>query len=192
MAANPSEISPLRSFTHYITGHDAEGKALIHSSTPSQWQTFEGAATAFDLIYTTGQFPVNLNGDADIRAHEQLIQSGQLGPVNPNGTVCRVVDFGPHNLFLMHRTQSLDYGVVLEGEMEMLVDVGDPVLMKRGDVIVQRATLHGWRNPSETEWARMFFVLQECQPVTIGGKELKEDLGFAAEEGIINSSRNDQ
>lgn len=191
MTVNSDQLSPLGSYTRHITGHDAKGNAVIHSSTPSQWQTFEGA-TAFDLIYTTGPFPANLNGDADIHAHEQLSQSGQLGLVNPNGTVCRVVDFGPHNRFLMHRTQSVDYGVVLEGELEMVLDAGDPVLMKRGDVIVQRATIHGWRNPSETEWARVFFVLQECQPLTIDGKEMKEDLGFAAEEGIINASANDQ
>ncbi|KAJ5601209.1 hypothetical protein N7510_010743 [Penicillium lagena] len=192
MTANPGQISPLRSLTRHITGHDAEGNAVIHSSTPGQWQTVEAGSMAFDVIYTTSQFPANLNGDADIRAHEQVSQSGQLGLVNPNGTVCRIVDFGPHNRCLMHRTQSLDYGVVLEGEIEMLLDVGDPVLMKRGDVAVQRATLHGWRNPSETEWARMLFVLQDCQPLTISGQEMKEDLGFAAEEGIINPSGNDQ
>lgn len=61
----------------------------------------------------------------------------------------------------MHRTQSLDYGVVIEGEVEMVLDDGVSTVMGRGDVAVQRGTSHGWRNVSKTEWARMFFVLQE-------------------------------
>jgi quercetin dioxygenase-like cupin family protein len=78
---------------------------------------------------------------------------------------------------MMHRTQSLDYGVVLEGSIELLLDSEQTKLMHRGDVAVQRATMHAWRNPSKTEWARMLFVLQDCQELTLGGKPLKEDLG---------------
>ena len=51
--------------------------------------------------------------------------SGKLGLVNPKGTVCRVVDFAPGYECMMHRTQSLDFGVVLEGKVEMLLDSGD-------------------------------------------------------------------
>ena len=46
----------------------------------------------------------------------------------------------------MHRTVSLDYGVVLEGEVELVLDSGETRLMKRGDVSVQRGTNHAWRN----------------------------------------------
>lgn len=177
MASNPGQISPLRGVTRHITGHDASGNAVIQSSSPGQWRLYEENAMAFNVVYTTSQFPADLNNDADLRAHENVMQSGQLGLVNPHGTVCRIVDFAPNSRALVHRTQSLDYGIVLEGEIEMVLDVGDPVFMKRGDVAVQRATMHGWRNPSETGWARMVFVLQDCQKLTIGGKEMKEDLG---------------
>lgn len=52
--------------------------------------------------------------------------------------------------------------------------------MKRGDIAVQLATKHSWRNASRTEWARMMFVLQDCKPIVIGGERLKEDLNGSA------------
>ena len=114
-------------------------------------------------------------------------KSRTLGLVNPNGTICRIVDFAPNCEPLMHRTQSLDYGVVLEGELEMVLDDGVTRVMGRGDVAVQRATIHGWRNTSQTEWARMLFVLQECQKPLAGGKELGEDVSSASsQEGLAS------
>lgn len=136
---------------------------------------------AFNVIYTTSQFPADLNNDKDIKTHDQVTSSGKLGLVNPNGTVCRVVDFAPGYECMMHRTQSIDYGIVLEGTIEMVLDSGDRRQMQRGDVAVQRGTMHAWKNASETDWARMIFVLQDCQKLEIGGQELKENLGRGAE-----------
>ena len=51
----------------------------------------------------------------------------------------------------IHRTVSLDYGVVLEGEIEVMLDLGELRLLKCGDLAVQRATMHTWRNTSSTE-----------------------------------------
>ena len=138
--------------------------------------------------------PADLNQDEDLKTHENTMASGKLGLVNPKGTVIRCVDFKPGYSCAMHRTQSLDYGIVLEGEIEMyvwfhsyvdlylpsmyrLLDSGEKHQMKRGDVAVQRATQHQWRNKSATEWARMMFVLQDIKPLTVSGQEMKEDLG---------------
>jgi hypothetical protein len=71
-----------------------------------------------------------------------------------------------------------------------VLEEGEPTVMKRGDIAVQRATMHGWRNPSETEWARMVFVLQDIQPLVVGGEKLKEDLGIG--KGVLDPSGNDQ
>ena len=64
----------------------------------------------------------------------------------------------------MHRTKSLDYGVLLEGEIIAIVDSGEEKTLKKGDLVIQRATNHSWRNPSRTEWARMLFVLVDVEP----------------------------
>lgn len=153
-------------------------------------QPYPGFRTSNSLVYTTSTFPADLNADADLARHQQILSAPEnLGLVNPNGTVCRIVDFAPNNKTLMHRTQSLDYGVVLEGEVLMQLDDGSETLMRRGDVAVQRATKHAWKNASESEWARMLFVLQDCMPLSVGGESIGEDLG--AGSAVFAKSRND-
>ncbi|CEL04649.1 hypothetical protein ASPCAL05776 [Aspergillus calidoustus] len=182
--SNPGQLSSLPGITRYVTGHDSAGKAIIQTENPADWSSYENNSMAFTVAYTTSEFPADLNNDADIKKHEDLKASGKLGLVNPNGTVCRFVDFAPKGPPLMHRTQSLDYGIVLEGEIEMTLDSGEKRLLKRGDMAVQRATMHAWHNPSETEWTRMVFVLQECKPLVVGGEELGEDLSQATTSDI--------
>ena len=77
----------------------------------------------------------------------------------------------------MHRTVSLDYCVCLEGSVELLLDSGEKRQLHRGDIVIERATMHQWRNLSHTEWARMLYVLTPVEPVKIGDKELGEDYG---------------
>ena len=86
----------------------------------------------------------------------------------------------------MHRTVSLDYGIVVYGSVELILDSGETRLMKPGDVSIQRGTNHAWRNTSETEWARMMYVLQPSLPIEINGKPLGEELGHM--EGVRSSS----
>ena len=181
-SSNPGQLSfNLPAVTHYLTGHDAStGKAIVQSTREGSWNGLLNDSIAFNVVYTTSEFPASLNDDKDIHTHDELMSSKKLGLVNPNGTVCRMVDFGPGSKPLMHRTQSLDYGLVLEGSMEMILDSGETKLMHRGDVAVQRGTMHAWKNASPTEWARMYFVLQDCQEVILNGKPLGEDLGFAS------------
>jgi len=171
------KLSTLPQLHRYVTGHDAAGKAVVHKHNDFQWDPYDNGQLAFSVAYTTSTFPADLNGDADVAAHEALAASGRLGLVNARGTVLRCVDFAPGYACGMHRTQSLDYGIVLEGEVDMVLDSGETHPMKRGDVAVQRATNHQWVNRSQTEWARMMFVLQDCQPLVIGGVEMREDLG---------------
>jgi hypothetical protein len=178
------QISNLRAVTAYLTGHNDDTKAIVQETRPADWSAYEGNQMAFNVIYTTSQFPAQLTADADIATHKSVVgEPGKLGLVNKNGTVCRIVDFAPGYECMMHRTKSLDYGVVLEGEILLVLDAEEqaPQRMGRGDVAVQRATMHAWRNPSETEWARMLFVLQDCQDVFVNGEKLGEDHGRGTE-----------
>lgn len=167
----------LRQPQRFITTHNASGKAVVHSHEPFSWAPYDNNNLAFAVPYTTSRFPPDLNDDADLAEHERVAASGQLGLVNPGGTVLRCVDFAPGYACAMHRTQSLDYGVVLEGEVDMVLDGGDLHTLRRGDVAVQRATQHQWVNRSLTEWARMLFVLQDCEPLVVNGVRMGEDLG---------------
>lgn len=186
----PNQLSTsLPGPTAYLTGHDDKsGKAIIHSTRPINWTSFDDGALSMAVAYTTS-FPPNLNADADIKAHDEKVASGKLGLVSGGGTVLRYVDFAPEYECMMHRTQSVDYGIVLEGEVESVLDSGEVQRMGRGDVMVQRATMHAWRNPSKTEWARMIFCLQDSKPLFVGGERFGEDLGRGTEG--LPSSGND-
>ena len=161
--------------TVYLTGHNESGQAVIHSARPVKWAKYDDDKLAMSVAYTTS-FPANLNEDADVSAHEKKMADGSMGLVSGGGTVLRYVDFAPGYECMMHRTLSLDYGIVLEGTIESVLDSGEVKVMRRGDVMVQRATMHSWRNNS-TAWARMIFCLQDCQPLTVAGRKLGEDLG---------------
>ena len=93
------------------------------------------------------------------------------------GTVLRFVDMAPNALSPMHRTVSLDYGVIIEGTVELVLDSGETRVLNRGDVCVQRATAHAWRNVTPgDEWARMMFVLVTSEEPEVNGKKLGEEL----------------
>lgn len=170
------QLSNLSAPTRFITTHDASGKAIVHSSSDFQWRSYDKGEMAFSVQYTTSQSPPDLNSESDIASHEAIMATGKLGLVNPGGSVLRWVDFAPGCVCLMHRTQSLDYGIVVDGRIDMALDSGELHHLKRGDVAIQRATQHRWINPSQTEWTRMVFILQECKPLVVDGKHLGEDL----------------
>ena len=141
----------LPSTTTFVTGHNSEGKAIIHSARPATWKSFEDGVMGFNQIYTN-EFPADLNGDADIRFHNDKIAGGNLGLAVKSGTVCRMVDFGPEYVCMLHRTQSLDFGIVVEGEVDLMLDDGSSTRLKRGDIAVQRATMHSVSLFSLSTW----------------------------------------
>lgn len=161
----------------FITDHNDQGKAVYSNQIEEKlpWQELPDGAR-FCLGYTTRTSPVNMNDGADVLSYTGDLEN-KPGIMIHGGTVCRIVDMRPGVLSPMHRTVSLDYGVVLEGEVELVLDSGEVRLMRRGDVAIQRGTNHAWRNASPTNWARMLYVLQESEPVMIGSKPLDEDYG---------------
>ena len=73
----------------------------------------------------------------------------------------------------MHRTHSLDYGLILRGRVDLELDGGEVLHLHSGDVIVQRGTNHLWFDPSHTEWTRVAFVLLDALPVSANGTVLE-------------------
>ncbi|KAK5995682.1 Cupin-domain-containing oxidoreductase srdB [Cladobotryum mycophilum] len=187
--ASKETISGLENIVVNVTGHDDSGKEIFVSSTPAEWKPYTDGKLGMSILYTT-QFNANLNGDEDIEKHKTRMATTLPGLVNPGGTLLRMVDFAPGDPGLMHRTKSLDYGIVVKGELEAIMESGEKRIMRQGDVCVQRGTSHAWRNLSETEWARMVFVLQDVQPIVLGGEKLKED--FRGKTVDIPPSLNDE
>lgn len=173
-------VNNLRMPERHITTHDSSGKAVFYPSIPSAIPFEEISGTKgdrFGLAYATNAIPARLTDDADIQTYNAFLVN-KPGIIVKGGTVLRMVDISPGNTSPMHRTVSLDYGVVLEGEVDAVLDSGETRRLKRGDIVVQRATNHAWRNASQTEWARMLYVLHEAEAVVLpNGEKLGEDYG---------------
>jgi len=146
-----------------VTGHDKNGRAVVKIDEVSKNIISSRPGQAACVVWTTESFPVNNMGDAD----EGL---RQVGTTLKNGTVFRVVEFGPGVAPRNHRTDSIDYAVVLSGEIDM--ELTDSVVhLKAGDVLVQRGTIHNWVNPA-TQPCVIAFVLIDAKPVEADGKVL--------------------
>ncbi len=146
-----------------VTGHNANGRAVIKIDEVSKNITSSRPGATACVIWTTESFPANNTGDAD----EGLRKAGTT---LKGGTVFRVIEFAPGVASRNHRTDSIDYAVVVSGEIDM--EIEDSVIhLNAGDVLVQRGTIHNWVNRG-TEPCVMAFVLIDAKPVEVGGKVL--------------------
>jgi len=146
-----------------VTGHDDQGRAkvLIDEQVKNVFSHRPGAF--YSVIWSSEGFPVDNDGDAD--------PSGKkIGTTIAGGTVFRVVSFGPGVAPRNHRTDSIDYAVVMSGEIDMELDAGT-VHLKAGDVLVQRGTIHNWVNKGEVPCV-IAFTLVAAKSVSAGGKTL--------------------
>ena len=146
-----------------VTGHDAEGRAKVLIDEPVKNVMSPRPGAQYSVIWSSEGFPVDNDGSDD--------PSGKtIGTTIPGGTVFRVVSFGPGVSPRNHRTDSIDYAVVISGEIDMELDIGS-VHLKAGDVLVQRGTIHNWVNTGTVPCV-IAFTLVAAKPVTAGGKTL--------------------
>jgi quercetin dioxygenase-like cupin family protein len=147
-----------------VTAHDGNGKAVVKIDEISRdVVSFRPGATIANIWSTEG-FPVDNAGATD-RAKEITATT------RDNGTVFRVIEYGPGVTPRNHRTNSIDYAVVLSGEIDMELD-DQLVTLRAGDVLVQRGTIHNWVNRYDAPCV-IAFVLIDARPVEHDGKPLK-------------------
>ena len=146
-----------------VTGHDDQGRAKVLTDEMVKNVTSPRPGAHYSVIWSSEGFPVSNDGSTD--------PSGKkIGTTIPNGTVFRIVSFGPGVAPRNHRTDSIDYAVVMSGEIDMDLD-GTTVHLKAGDVLVQRGTIHNWINKG-TEPCVIAFTLVSAKSVSAGGKTL--------------------
>lgn len=171
-------------FRRIVTGHDAQGRSIIvEDGSPPRGARIGGeVGPVFYEVWNTRETPARIDRVAGEPAEEGIV----LSPPK-NGTRIRVLDIPPEDERLknisaeearahfaaigaadahgssmsrhafMHRTETIDYGIVLEGEITLLMDEGETVV-RTGDVVVQRGTSHGWANRSGRN-CRIAFIL---------------------------------
>jgi mannose-6-phosphate isomerase-like protein (cupin superfamily) len=170
-----------------VTGHNAAGKSIfiIDAPSPHVFSRTKGSAIVHELWETT-RTPADNRGNAD------AIARGHRLPPPSNGSVLRVIEYPPDRERLaaiarenvlpddgsgrdaatdrnnprhagFHKTATIDYAIVLSGEIVAMMDEGE-VLLKAGDVLIQRGTNHSWSNRTD-ETAVVAFVLIDAEPV---------------------------
>ena len=146
-----------------VTGHDANGKAvvLIDDVPTSKLNT---PGTQQTVFWMTRGFLVD--NDASVDTREDID-----GITVSGGSVFRVVEYAPGRPPRNHRTDSIDYAIVMRGEIDMELDDGASVHLRAGDVLVQRGTIHNWQN-NGSEPCLIAFILIDAKPVEAGGKVL--------------------
>jgi len=138
-----------------VTGHNSAGKSMIKWD--SEIETIPGRPGFSQApMWATQQLPVRMS--------EEDPATWEIGTTIANGSVFRIIRYDPGVAERWHRTDSIDYAVVLAGEIIMQLDE-EEILLKAGDVFVQQATLHNWVNRG-TDPCIIAFVLL----ATEGGK----------------------
>jgi mannose-6-phosphate isomerase-like protein (cupin superfamily) len=150
-------------FRRVVTGHDANGRAVVKIDEIAKNLTSSRPGATAGVVWTTQGFPVDNTGEEDAGLRH-------TGTTLDNGTVFRILELAPGVSPRNHRTDSIDYAVIMSGEVDMELD--DTVVhLKAGDVLVQRGTIHNWVNRGTVPCV-IAFVLIAAAPVTIGGKVL--------------------
>jgi quercetin dioxygenase-like cupin family protein len=158
-----------------VTGHDERGVSVFTSDAPVPVVRIAPDGAYFCEIWSTDAMP------APIAATEDDPTQGALTvPPSPNGTKIRINEFPPGATSPVHRTQSVDYGIVLSGEVVLVLDDSETVL-RAGDVAVQRGTNHRWENRT-AEAARMAFILIDGA----FAPELLDTLGSGTLGGLLH------
>ena len=147
-----------------VTGHDAQGRAKIEVDEIAKNVISNRPGASSCVVWSTKGFPVDNDDDNDPT-------SGSFGTTVEGGTVFRVVRYEPGVVTRNHRTDSIDYAVVVSGEIDMELDDGVVAHLKQGDVLVQRGTIHNWVNRGK-EACVIAFVLISAKPVSAAGKAL--------------------
>src|SRR5437667_800126 len=155
-----------------ITGHDANGKAMVASD---ERMTGTSAPARRYIarceIWSTDQMPVD-NSEAAAAAQKKgfVVRHNYVG--TGQGSVVRITEFAPGAPKFMHRTETIDYALLLSGECDLELDSGEVAHLKAGDIVVQRGTMHAWVNhgPQPCVFA---FILIDAEPATVAGQELR-------------------
>jgi quercetin dioxygenase-like cupin family protein len=148
-----------------VTGHDEDGRALVAIDEVCRNVISRRPNHESCVVWSDGSFPVDNSVAADGALR-------QLGSTDPNGSVFRIVKYDPGVSPRNHRTESLDYAVVMSGEIDMELDDGIVVRLHQGDVLVQRGTIHNWVNRGN-EPCIIAFVLIASKPLAVGEHVLR-------------------
>ena len=139
------------SIRRIVTSHAPDGKAVVGNDNLMDNVQQLRSGNYETLLWVTDGSPADVNGE-DPTATPRDIEPPETG------SIFRILELIPGKEAYMHRTDTIDYAICLSGKCEMHLDDGDKIDFNAGDVMVQRATMHGWANPF-SEPCQIAFIL---------------------------------
>ena len=155
-----------------VTGHDQSGKAIVASDERIAGTSAPARPYISRVeIWSTDKMPVDNSEGAAAEAQKKgfVVRHNYVG--SGQGTVVRITEFAPGAPKFMHRTETVDYAILLSGECDLELDDGKTVHMAAGDIVVQRGTMHAWVNNGAVPCV-FAFILIDADPVEAGGQSL--------------------
>lgn len=159
---------PLPTVRRIVTGHNEAIKAVIQRDSLITARR-AGHGPYITRLWASEEVPPNANAVQDMG----LAETG----LSNNGTICRIVDFPPNSKGMVHRSMTLDYIYVVQGEVVLTLDDGSRTVVREGELVVQQATMHGWDNETDS-WARLLCLLIAAEPPVVEGHQLKAEVPF--------------
>ncbi|HTH99078.1 MAG TPA: cupin domain-containing protein [Stellaceae bacterium] len=146
-----------------VTGHKPNGDATVIIDEMSSDIVHARQGATFCNVWSS-PFPVDNDDETD--GAKQIVGTAMKGR-----SVFRLVEYQPGVLPRNHRTDSIDYAIVISGEIHMELDKGEVVALKAGDVLVQRGTIHNWENRGGVPCV-IAFVLIDAPAAKVAGAEM--------------------
>jgi len=168
----PNNLPP---HTRLITTHTPDGKSVFDKRIPKAVPIQVLDARSSAAMTYVAAIPTVITDDVDIVYYADLLKDPP-GLTVPGTAVLRAYDMAPGIVSPMHRTKSVDYMIVLCGEVELALDSGEKQIIRPGEVVIQRGTMHSWKNVG-TEWARMLATTIPIESLVVGGEVKGEELG---------------
>ena len=159
--------SPLPPLRRVLTYHNDAGRGFVASQDSIAAEMMPHGVGS-SVIWATHSHPAPVDEPTD-RA-----KADGIGMVTP-GSVVRIVDIPPHSKGGLHRTVSLDYILVLEGSVTLALDNGSRTVVRKGELVIQQATMHGWDNEGDA-WVRLFCVMLPAEAPVVNGVQSQTDL----------------
>ena len=159
-----------------VTGHDANGRSVV-----SRDELLEpvkrpvGWGVVGCEVWSADRMPVDNSREAEAGQAAGLVrrQPKHNNYVRTGGGNClRIIEWSPGHAPFPHRTETVDYVIILSGEIDLELDEDAVVHLKAGDVVVQRGGMHNWVNRGSVP-AVMAAVLIDATPVVVAGREMR-------------------
>jgi len=158
-----------------VTHHTLGGISNIQNDSQVVFQptSLVPGANIAPIWRTLDGLPTGNNNTFDDGAKRQINPQENFGLTPTNGSNAQITELAPGAITPNHRTSSLDYNILLAGELVLVMEDGSETkLTQPGDSVIMKGGMHLWKNPSTTQWCRWVTVLIPADPVVIDGNAL--------------------